>query len=47
VYAQTKGLFDLIILDLGMPIMNGYEACTAIKSLYTPNTSEIISGPLA
>ncbi|HMQ53726.1 MAG TPA: response regulator [Anaerolineae bacterium] len=30
---------DLVILDVGMPIMNGYEACQLIKS--DPNTQNV------
>ena len=29
---------DLIVLDLQMPILNGYEACTQIKRLYSENS---------
>ena len=29
---QTR--YDVILLDLNMPIMNGYEACTNISNLY-------------
>lgn len=29
--------FDLIILDLDMPIMNGYEACKKIRGLDAPH----------
>ena len=29
---QTR--FDLIVLDLSMPIMNGYVACSKIIQLY-------------
>ena len=26
--------YDMIFLDLGMPIMDGYDACKSIKQLY-------------
>lgn len=26
--------FDLIVLDLSMPVTDGYEACTMIRNLY-------------
>ena len=30
-------LFDLVILDLNMPICGGQEACSKIKGLYNEN----------
>jgi CheY-like chemotaxis protein len=27
-------MFDVIILDLNMPIMDGYEACKKINQMY-------------
>ena len=27
-------MFDVIILDLNMPIIDGYEACKKIRALY-------------
>lgn len=35
IYAES--LFDLIVLDLNMPISNGYEACKNIVNLYADN----------
>ena len=31
---QYQETFDLIVLDLGMPISDGYESCRNIKKLY-------------
>jgi len=31
---QKNYLFDLIVLDLNMPITNGYEACKIILQKY-------------
>jgi CheY-like chemotaxis protein len=44
-YAQ---MFDLIILDLNMPISDGYEACSKINKLYDDHKlfkhKQVISG---
>ena len=39
-FLKTKGtakLYDLIIMDLQMPILDGYEACKKITRLYENN----------
>lgn len=30
-------MFDLVILDLNMPISDGYEACKKINQMYDEN----------
>ena len=32
---EPKEFFDLVILDLGMPIMDGYEACSKINTIFS------------
>ena len=34
---------DLIFLDIGMPKMNGYDACRAIRNRFGPNEIAIIA----
>ena len=31
---DKKDLYSLIILDLTMPVRNGYQACKSIRELY-------------
>ena len=30
---DSKGPFDLVILDVGLPDMNGYDVCKALRSV--------------
>lgn len=34
--------FDLLVLDIMMPILNGYDLCKKIRNIYTPNQLPII-----
>lgn len=49
IYQKQSTQIDLILMDIHMPIMNGYEASTAIKQMY-PNaiivamTAEVTTG---
>lgn len=31
VFAQPRNFFDVIVLDINMPIMDGFETCSKIK----------------
>ena len=38
-FKEGKEKFDIIVLDLNMPISNGYEACEKILKLYNKSYS--------
>jgi CheY-like chemotaxis protein len=33
-FFENSVLYDLVVLDLNMPIMDGYKACEKIKDMY-------------
>jgi CheY-like chemotaxis protein len=38
---QNKWLYNIILLDIEMPILNGFEACEKIVQMYGENSREI------
>lgn len=44
--SNKEGTFDLILMDIQMPVMNGYEAARAIRALSNDNRPDASSIPI-